>query len=476
MESIITRNKPWSWLIYVVVLLSTLLLFVNLGKHAFWDYDEGIYAQVIKDTESMGETLSFKRLNVNWFEKPPLYFWASMLSEKVFHGKEFAYRFPAAATGVVSIILVMFLVYYLTANYFATFVAGLVLLTSPPYIQAARQLRLDVPVSAAIIFSIYSFIRGKKDPRWYVGLGVGIGIGVLTKSVIGLFPLIFILIWTVLNRDVSWIKNKFMWFGVLAFFVVVLPWHIYESLRYGMEFWNSYLFYHVVDRFQENILSASKQTPNSLYFDFLLFFAQPWITIYVLFLPVILYLKRIGKNINDILCFALFVLALVSLFLIAKTKIDYYLTPIYPFIAVFIALTTVSVLELIDLRKYKYLLGLVATAVALIAVLNTLHVSSNNVYLYKINQIVSDDERNAGLIVKNDPENNPVFTYNYEYWDTLGYYSNQPISQIQEDQIITKPFYVVVHTESGYSFPDELMQKMKKVYSGQSLTMYKFIP
>ena len=189
----------------VVVIAGFLFLF-RLGDETLQDYDEAIYGQVISETAASGQWLTLQK-DGPWFEKPPLYFWEDLVSEQIFSPPEFALRFPSALAGIISIVLIMLIAYEMSGSIAVSALAGLVLTFTPAFVEAGRQVRLDVPVVMAILFSTYSFIRSEKNPKWFLGLGAGLAIGLLTKSVIGLSPLLFILIWALVHHKWSWLKS-----------------------------------------------------------------------------------------------------------------------------------------------------------------------------------------------------------------------------------------------------------------------------
>lgn len=176
----------WYGFFGLLVCVSSLLLLFRLGSFPLADYDEAIYAQVISDTKNAGDFLTLHTADGLWFQKPPLYFWLAMGTEKVFGPNEFALRFPSAILGIVAIILTCLIAFELSGNAYIVFIAGTVLLTTGSFLDAARQLRLDIPVTAAILFALYSFVRARKNPKWYLGVAVGVSIGILFKSVIGI--------------------------------------------------------------------------------------------------------------------------------------------------------------------------------------------------------------------------------------------------------------------------------------------------
>ena len=94
---------------------------------------------------------------------------------------------------------------------------------------------------------------------------------------------------------------------------------------------------------------------------------------------------------------------------------------------------------------------------------------------FQINQFVSDEERDVGRILAANPEPQAVYTYGWDYWDSIRYYSNRKsINGMQEDLALTETFFLITDTQSGYQFPPELQKHFEKVYSSPALTMYKF--
>jgi len=100
-----TIEKYRSYVFCTIVVLACLIFLYQLGAPALWDYDEAIYAQVMHDTAASGDYFSLQALGGSWFEKPPLYFWAGMTAGSFIPSKEFAYRLPAALSGILRLCL-----------------------------------------------------------------------------------------------------------------------------------------------------------------------------------------------------------------------------------------------------------------------------------------------------------------------------------------------------------------------------------
>ncbi|TSC69666.1 MAG: Dolichyl-phosphate-mannose-protein mannosyltransferase [Parcubacteria group bacterium Gr01-1014_56] len=256
----------------VLFLIATVFLSLDINRPLV-DYDEATYAQVVTDTLQSGDVSTFQLHGQNWFEKPPLYLWFTMASVKIFGEAEYAFRIP----GVLAALLCCWLVYLIikdqTKNYLAAALGFLILLFSNSFFVFARELRLDSAVTASILAALFFWIRGLYREKYFFWVFPLIAIGVLFKSVIGLLAIPVILIYSICYRKWGWLKSKYLWFGLLLALVIILPWHILESIRFGHLFWDDYLGRQIFQR------ATSTMTGTNNYYDYLevLWSLVPWI-------------------------------------------------------------------------------------------------------------------------------------------------------------------------------------------------------
>jgi 4-amino-4-deoxy-L-arabinose transferase-like glycosyltransferase len=436
-----------------LVLLAVALFFVGLGNRPFLDYDEAIYARITHDTQLSGDPFILSRAGQPFFEKPPLYFWSSMALDSMLHNPEWSYRLTSALAGVLCIIFTMLLAFEISGAVAAAFWSGAILLTTGAFVEASRQMRLDIPVVASIVLASYCFTRGMRDRRWLVGVGIAIAIGVLFKIVIALLAGVFMLAWATVHRDIRWIKEPWLWIGGLAGLLILAPWHIYETMHFGAQFWDGYLWHNVVNRVGGDVLGGSLSVAN--FAKFVLVFTAPWSVAVVAGLVVLAARRnpvRWEGEMRQIGVVGLTTVLIAAVFALSSTRIFYYLLPAYPFMAITLALIS----EEIRARVSKTIFAALITVMA-------------------IDDAIAADEANAGLILAANPEPTRVLTYQWPYWDTLGYYSGgRPIGVIGDGDVIKESYYLVVHSEGNYSYPPSYKARLTTMYQGPALTMYKF--
>jgi hypothetical protein len=136
-------------------------------------------------------------------------------------------------------------------------------------------------------------------------------------------------------QRIDWLWNPYFWGGVGVSLLIVLPWHIYETILYGTQFWNEYLLQQIIVRAQENIVSISLPLTNQNYVSYFFAYLAPWSDLFVLVLLFTPFLwSRLSFKARIILFASIVEIfsVLVVCFLV-QSKAYRYLIPLYPFMA-----------------------------------------------------------------------------------------------------------------------------------------------
>src|SRR3989344_6184011 len=462
-----------------VGILASIIFLTGLGKPALQDYDEAIYAKVVRETVSGTDPLTLKQLGNPWFEKPPLYFWLAMISSKMFGLDEFSLRLPSSLFSIAGIILIMLLAWEITKDKFMSLVTGLMFLTMGALIVAGRQVRLDVPVTVAIMFSFYSFLCGLKNPKWLIGIGIGVAVGIMFKSIIGFYAFPAILIWSIIFKNFSWLKNKYFWLGGFAGLAIILPWHLYETVKFGSAFWQEYFIHHVLGRFGENVIGGGQAVSNWNYFKFSFLFEFPWFALFglgLLALPTAL-LKTNGRK-KEALALGCSAVFIFTVFAAAGTKLFYYTIPAIPFMALFLGLLATDSLaraKAVHITKYYFVIFLLLTA----GFTNALYVGFNKQKQLAVNQSISEDERGVGRFLATKTDVEKIYAFEYDYWDTISFYSNKrSFELIKNGQNIPAGSYVVIEQQAfkKLNLPESILENIRTDYSGHVLRLVYLKP
>ena len=333
-KSISSRSGYWQ--ILSLFALSTIVLLWKLGARSLKDWDEAIYAQISKEIVQNGDWLTLHWGYSPWFHKPPLFMWTTAVFYQIFEVNEFWARAASAFSGI-GVVVLTYLLGRLAYNESTGFFAAIVLLTSYPFVGYSRFGTTDIMLTLFVYLAFYAYLKlEKKQQKWWYLVWVSCGLAFMTKGIAGLIAPIIIFFTLLLERNLSLaIKSKYFWQGLILAFILVLPWHFALYLKYGQTFLSQYLGYHVIVR---SVKSIEGHSGGYLYYIWELnkhFFPWFYLTFFALAVSVKEYLKSNKKTLIFLVTFAI----IIGIYTIAKTKLAWYIVPIYPGLAIFIGLT-----------------------------------------------------------------------------------------------------------------------------------------
>lgn len=436
-----------------ILLISSILFFIQLGREAYWDYDEASYAHVTDQLSTSGDFLTMHYGGEQWIDKPPFYFWFAYGSRLLFGNNEFATRFPSAVGAVMVIALVWLIVYKEIKNIWMPFVTASILITTGAFLEVGRQARLDTLVTAAILGSWFFYIKGKEKSIYYVGIGVCIGIGLMIKNVVGLLGFIPIIIDSFFLHNWSWLKNNLLWSGIIVGLFIALPWPLYEIHVVGGEFVSRYIGTHIIERFSTNIFHNDASVQG--YINYLYRFAMPWVLFFVTSLWI-LFKSKIPKKEKELyVTSTLTAISIFIFFCIAQTKAVTYLTPIYPFIAISLGTYFYTIIQ----KKYNFLFLLLPFIIP-IAINAGFHKDA----YFAFDRDIAEEEKVVGTLLKHSSF--PIYFKEASYWETIRVYSGH--SRLDTDKDKKPPYYLVVQKQNSSNLP----MKGELIYCGKLISVY----
>lgn len=324
------------YLLLILIILSTIVVFWKLGQGSLDDWDEAIYAQVAKEILNSGDWLTLHWNYYEWFHKPPLFMWSTSLLYSLFGVDEFWARASSAICSVVTVIMT-YLIGKLIYDQKVGFLAGLILLTSYQFVAQSRFGTTDIMLTMFISMAIYSYLKVTKDldqEAWWYLVGLCCGLSIMTKGVAGLVAPLVIIISVITDKKLmTTLRSVYFWQGVLCCFLVFLPWHIFMYFTHGQNFLETYLGYHVINRATTAIEGHDK---DRMYYLSLLkgsFF--PWF--YLLQFAIVIKLQEIFDRQDRHTVLLNLLLVPFCLYTIANTKLPWYIMPVYPALAIYVS-------------------------------------------------------------------------------------------------------------------------------------------
>ena len=330
-----TRREP---LLFAMLLLGTgLLCFWQLGSLPLIDVDEPVYGQVGREMAHSGWSgwLSPHLGGQLWFDKPPLFYWLSALSMRVFGVSALSARLPSALLGVGLVAATSSLAaraYPETPR--AGLWAGFILATCVQFFLLARAAVTDMTLALTLtlaLLGLYAWVQTGRG-RWMVLAGGMTGLAALTKG-----PVALVLVgvqaigYLLLNREAKRLLSPALWAGFALCLVVSLPWYVAMVHLHGPLFIQGFLEANNVTRYLQ---AEHTETSNPFYFlEIFPAFFFPW----ALLLPSLLLTWVRRRTLSRPALFLLLWSVLVfGFFSASQTKLVTYIFPLFPTAAILV--------------------------------------------------------------------------------------------------------------------------------------------
>lgn len=333
------KSKPGILAFVITGAACFLSFFWNLGGYGIFDLDEGLYVEVAREMNLRGDYVTPRVNGTPFYDKPPLVYWLSAISQRMLGRDEFAARLPAAAASV----LLAFLALLFGSRVFNPGTGQLAALSfalSPLVFGSGRQLTMDAVLSLFIACALYSFFRSEisadRGGPWLAGFWLCCALATLSKGAPGIvIPLSVALVYLLISRGpVAGIRRFFtgtgMLFGIPIFLAIVLPWHCAAWQANGKPFVDEYLIRQHFGRFRGG--DAAHRAPFWFFVPGFILGFFPWSVFTV---PALVERSTRGDrqsrspaDLARLLCKVWFVFVLV-LFSASGSKLISYILPLY---------------------------------------------------------------------------------------------------------------------------------------------------
>jgi 4-amino-4-deoxy-L-arabinose transferase-like glycosyltransferase len=295
-----------------------LVLYQRLGRDALFDWDEGIYAELGRSLLAKKNIFTAFWNGAPWLEKPPGIAWVSAIGIALAGPSALGARLLMPLFAGYTLYIVYRIGTRLGSWKHGLLAAG-VLATFNLFLGRTRAVNTDMPLLASITTTILFLLE--KRPAWWVALAVAGG--VWFKGIAGLLSVVIAL--PLLLKK----SKKFLIHCALIILALIVPWHLYQYTKYGNEFLNPYFFEQVVRRVTVQIEFHFES--RWYYLSYLYQNLGLGALLIAGLGAVSLFFKR--KSLYLIW----WVLAPLAIFTLAKTRLFWYILPIYPALALLIA-------------------------------------------------------------------------------------------------------------------------------------------
>ncbi|WP_230869368.1 ArnT family glycosyltransferase [Iocasia frigidifontis] len=331
----------------LVIVLFCGLIYIPSAFHRDLHYrDELRYVEVAREMLVNHQWLVPHLGGRFYSDKPPVYFWVLNLFKLIFGNySTLAMVLPSIISSTIVVILTFFIGgLFMQARY--ALLAALVLATSFLFFGMSIFVRMDMMMNLFITGSFLVFFRGycsEKEikGRYYQLMFFLMGIATVIKGPAGfLDPLVVIIVFLLLEKNLNELKRMNLFRGILIFFAVVLLWIIPAVIIGGKDYAYDLL---IVQTFGRSVDSFAHQRAIYYYFTMFPLTFLPWSLFLISsFLCFFNNIRTTRKELKFL--FSWFWMPLL-IFSMLSGKLDIYLLPIYPAASLLVAILFREILE-----------------------------------------------------------------------------------------------------------------------------------
>ncbi|MEW6731196.1 MAG: glycosyltransferase family 39 protein [Acidobacteriota bacterium] len=362
----------------VILIFALPLFYYKLGALALVGPDEPRYAQVAREMYERGDWITPTLLGDTWFEKPALLYWMMIVCYHLLGVNEWAARLPNALLATLNLFIIYGLAKRVGGSRYGL-ISALVLATSGLYFGFARAASFDMTLTftftAAFLYLHLADTANDVSARrkYLLGFYFAVGVSLLAKGLIGIM-LIGACSALYLILSVGW-RRLFQFHpftGLLVCLLIAGLWYLPVIARHGWLFIDEFFIQHHFQRYTSN----KYHHPGPVYYflGIILVGVTPWSLL--ILNSAVRGIKKLfnGRQLLD--CWhsaiakdrllglaAIWILVPLIFFSFSGSKLPGYILPIFPALALFIALEIETLLDRAGQRGL-----LVATAVVFLII------------------------------------------------------------------------------------------------------------
>lgn len=274
--------------IFLLIFAMLLLRVCSLGLYALYDTTEARYAGIgMRMALSQDYTTPMIEPNRPFLAKPPLSFWVTAISFKIFGFNEFGARFPHFLISVALLAALFFLMQKFYDTQFAA-IFTLVFTSTIGFITVSGMVMTEASLIASTTLCLISFwllLEKNASKNWNYVFFVSFGISMLIKGPVGIvltsIPMVIYL--TVFRQWLNFFKTFWIFRGITIFLLISLPWYVIAEMHNPGFFEYFFIGEHIkrflVPSWKGDLYGHAHEEP----------FGMIWLFSTVLMLPWVLY-------------------------------------------------------------------------------------------------------------------------------------------------------------------------------------------
>jgi len=209
--------------------------------------EDSFYAREAVEMWRAGRLFTVTWNNIPTHQHPPLQHLLLGRSFALFGENDFAARLPTVLMAI-GILVATYRIGCQTVGHSAAVTGVALLLVTPFFVDNARGCMMEIPLTFWITTTVVLYYEGLRRPWAHLLLALPLGAGILTKSVLGLMPLLALggMVGSAeLRRP---LRGLWIWLGVLLGLGLGAAWPLHQALTQGGEALKAHYLGHVLAR------------------------------------------------------------------------------------------------------------------------------------------------------------------------------------------------------------------------------------
>lgn len=167
--------------------------------------------------------------HLSFHDHPLISFILEHWSLKIFGNNLFAVRLPSIITGVAVIFLLYAIGKELKDDHLGLIAAGIGAVNS--YLLWISRLGLQDGIALTfILLALFSLLKIRRDPRWWIAWSIAVGLGISTKYTT--LIVILLTVWFLFLNRFSLVRTKYFWRGIIIIIFLTAPSWMYNIMLY----------------------------------------------------------------------------------------------------------------------------------------------------------------------------------------------------------------------------------------------------
>jgi 4-amino-4-deoxy-L-arabinose transferase-like glycosyltransferase len=186
-------NRQAKLNVSLAIILGSVFLLTRLHEGDLAGYDDALYAHMAKNMIRSGDWWNVCFNGYVNPENPPMLIWLQAISMKLFGISDFAAKLPSALCGIAILPLVYAIGRKIFKDHWTPLAGMLIMLMTPYFLKYASHAMTDAPFMFFCTASVWCYLCSLDKPILMPAAGALTGFAILTRSVIGFIPLLFII-------------------------------------------------------------------------------------------------------------------------------------------------------------------------------------------------------------------------------------------------------------------------------------------